>query len=195
MTGALIRVSGFFVNNAVILLLAALAASVSVRYFIKSASGRYLFDGLKLKIPGMKNVCIKIITARFARSMGILLKSGVPIIGAVDIMKHMIGNKVVERRFEQCGKSIREGRGIAGPVAELEIFPKLLIHMISVGEKSGELDEMLERTAGFFDAEVEESIDRLTVMIEPLMILILGAVVGVIIVAVMLPMISVMTAI
>ena len=192
-TETLIGVSNFFINNFWLILLAVLAILVFFRYFRKSAIGRYWIDGLKLTAPGIKNVSSKIITARFARSMSILLKSGVPIINAVEIMKQIIGNSVAEQRFEACAQAIKEGKGIAGPIRDIKLFPELLVHMIAIGENSGELDEMLERTAGFFDMEVEEAIDRLTVLIEPLMIIILGAVVGVIIISVMLPMISVMT--
>ena len=192
-TEALIGVSNFFVNNILLILLVFLALLVFIRYFSKSAIGGYWIDGLKLTAPGVKNVCTKIITARFARSMSILLKSGVPIINAVEIMQQIIGNKVAEQRFKACARAIKEGKGIAGPIRDINLFPNLLVHMIAIGESSGELDEMLARTAGFFDMEVEEAIDRLTVMIEPLMIIVLGAVVGLIIISVMLPMISVMT--
>jgi len=194
-TEALIGVSNFLVDNLLLIALIVLALAVFVKYFSKSAIGRLWIDRLKLTLPGLKNVSIKIITARFARSMSILLKSGVPIINAVDIMQRIIGNRVAEQKFEACAQAIKEGRGIAGPVREVKLFPNLLVHMIAVGESSGELDEMLSRTAGFFDLEVEEAIERLTVMIEPLMIIVLGAVVGVIIVSVMLPMISIMTTI
>jgi len=195
LTEALIGASDFIVANFLLILVAIAALALFFHYFKKSAVGRLWLDGLKLTLPGIKNVCVKIITARFARSLSILLKSGVPIANAVDIMKNIIGNRVAEQRFEICALAIREGRGIAGPLRETNLFPNLLVHMVSVGESSGELDEMLGRTAGFFDLEVEEAIDRLTVLIEPLMILVLGAVVGVIIISVMLPMISIMTSI
>lgn len=194
-TEAMIGVSGFFVDNFFLIALLILALAVFLKYFKDSALGRLWLDGLKLTLPGVKNVCVKLITARFARSMSILLKSGVPIVNAVDIMKRIIGNRVAERKFESCAQAIREGRGIAGPIRDTKLFPNLLVHMIAIGENSGELDEMLSRTAGFFDLEVEEAIERLTIMIEPLMIIILGAVVGVIIISVMLPMISIMTSI
>ena len=194
-TEALINVSDFLIRNFVFLLLLAVAVIALFRRFSKTEIGRRWIDGLKISLPGIRIVNTKIITARFARSMSILLKSGIPVVNAVDIMKNMIGNRAVEKKFEECGQAIREGKGIAGPVGELGLFPNLLIHMIAIGENSGELDEMLGRTAGFFDTEVEEAIDRMTVMIEPLMIIFLGAVVGVIIISVMLPMISVMTSI
>jgi type IV pilus assembly protein PilC len=194
-TRGLIAVSEFFVNNLLFLIFLVVALFVFGRFFGRTELGRYWLDWFKLVIPGLKTVTVKVVTARFSRSMSILLKSGIPIVNAVDIMKNMIGNRVVERRFEACGEAIKEGRGIAGPVGELRFFPKLLVHMIAIGESSGELDEMLGRTAGFFDLEVEEAIDRMTVMIEPLLIIVLGAVVGVVIVSIMLPMIGIMTSI
>jgi len=195
LTYALISTSDFFVNNLFLIVFVIFALIVGLRYLIKTDAGRYWFDGVKLTIPGVKTVTVKIITARFARSMSILLKSGIPIVNAIDIIKHMIGNLVVEKKFEACGEGIRSGKGISGPIRDLNFFPKLLEHMVAVGESSGELDEMLGRTAVFFDAEVEEAIERLTVLIEPLLIVILGVVVGLIIVSIMLPMISIMTTI
>jgi len=194
-TVMVIGVSGLLVDNIVLILLIILALAVFLNYFRNTSVGRYWIDGLKLSLPGLKAICIKIITARFARSMSILLKSGVPIINAAEIMKRIIGNRVAELRFEDCVLAIREGKGIAGPIRDINLFPNLLVHMVAIGENSGELDEMLGRTAGFFDLEVEEAIDRLTVLIEPVMIIVLGVVVGVIIVSVMLPMISIMTSI
>jgi type IV pilus assembly protein PilC len=192
-TAALMAVSGFFVEYfpAIVFLIA--AAAVLWQCFRRSEAGRYWIDWVKLAAPGVRTVTQKIVTARFARSLSILLKSGIPIVSAVDIMKNMIGNRVVGKNFEACAAAIKEGKGIAGPIGELGFFPMLLVHMIAIGESSGELDEMLGRTAGFFDLEVEESIERLTVMIEPLLIIVLGAVVGVIIVSIMLPMINIMT--
>ena len=110
----------------------------------------------------------------------------------MEIMQHLIGNRAVEEKFSNATDDIQEGRGIAGPMKSLEIFPPLLIHMIVVGESTGELDEMLGRTAGFFDEEVEESIEKAVSMIEPAMIIIMAAIIGVIILSVMLPMVTLM---
>jgi len=151
------------------------------------------FDGLKLMLPVVKTTTVKVITARFARSMSILLRSGIPIINAMEIMGSLIGNRSVEKRFVDTRESIKEGRGISGPMRNLGIFPPLLIHMVAVGESTGELDDMLSRTAGFFDEEVEEAIERMTAMIEPAMIIVMAAVIGCIILSVMLPMISIMS--
>jgi type IV pilus assembly protein PilC len=194
LTRALINTSDFFVNNVFLIIFIIAALIIGIRYLVKTEAGKYWFDGVILAIPGVKIITVKMITARFARSMSILLRSGIPIMNAIDIIKELIGNLVVERKFEACSEDIRSGKGISGPIRDLNFFPKLLEHMVAVGESSGELDEMLGRTATFFDMEVEEAIDRLTVMLEPLLIIVLGVVVGIIIVSIMLPMISVMTA-
>ncbi|MCL2165051.1 MAG: type II secretion system F family protein [Oscillospiraceae bacterium] len=193
-TRLLINASDFFVNNLFIIVIAVLGIVVGIRYFVRTGVGKYWFDGIKLAIPGVSVITVKIITARFARSMSILLKSGIPIVNAIDIIKDLIGNTVVEKKFTAASEDIRSGKGISGPIRDLNFFPKLLEHMVAVGENSGELDEMLGRTAYFFDSEVEEAIDRLTVMIEPILIIILGIVVGIIIISIMLPMINVMRA-
>ena len=151
-----------------------------------------MFDGLKLKMPVVKRTVLKTVSARFTTSMSILLKSGIPIVNAMEIMKDLIGNRAVEKKFTEATAEIKEGKGIAGPMKRLGIFPPLLIHMIVVGENTGELDEMLGRTAGFFDEEVEETIEKAVSMIEPAMIIIMAVVVGVIILSVMLPMVSIM---
>ncbi len=192
-TRVLMAISNFMIENLLAIVAVTILVIVGISYWIKTESGRFRFDSLKMKLPVVKPTTIKVITARFARSMSILLKSGIPIINAMEIMGDLIGNKAVERRFIEAQEDIKEGKGIAGPMRRLEIFPPLLIHMIAVGESTGELDEMLGRTAGFFDEEVEESIEKMTAMIEPAMIIIMAAIIGLIILSVMLPMISIMS--
>ncbi len=192
-TRILMGISSFITGNALILLIVTVGIIVGFSYWKQSESGHLAWDALKLKMPIVKTTATKIVTARFARSLAILLKSGIPIINAMEIIGNLIGNKEVERRFLTCRDEIKEGKGISVPMQRLNIFPPLLIHMVSVGESTGELDEMLSRTAGFFDEEVEESIERLTAMVEPAMIIIMAGVVGTVILSVMLPMISVLS--
>ena len=192
-TRVLMAISNFMIENLLAILAVTILVIVGISYWIRTESGRYRFDSLKMKLPVVKPTTIKVITARFARSMSILLKSGIPIINAMEIMGDLIGNKAVERKFIEAQEDIKEGKGIAGPMRRLGIFPPLLIHMIAVGESTGELDEMLGRTAGFFDEEVEESIEKMTALIEPAMIIIMAAIIGLIILSVMLPMISIMS--
>lgn len=188
----LMSVSRFMADNILLLAAVVIIAVILFTYYVRTDNGRLWFDGLKLKIPVVKKTVLKTVTARFARSMSILLKSGIPIVNAMEIMKDLIGNRAVEKRFAEATSEIKEGKGIAGPMKRLGIFPPLLIHMIVVGENTGELDEMLSRTAGFFDEEVEEAIERAVSLIEPAMIIIMAAVIGVIILSVMLPMVSIM---
>lgn len=191
-TKVLVAVSNFMVKNIVPMLAFTILIIVAFTYWLKTDKGRLTFDGIKLKTVIVKNVVIKSITARFARSMSILLKSGIPIVNAMDIMKDLIGNRAVEQKFQDATHEIQEGKGIAGPMKRLNIFPPLLIHMIVVGESTGELDEMLGRTAGFFDEEVEEAIEKAVSLIEPAMIIAMAGIIGMIIVSVMLPMVSLM---
>jgi type IV pilus assembly protein PilC len=191
-TVLLMSVSRFMADNILLMLSLAVILIILFTYYVRTDNGRLWFDGLKLKLPVIKNTVIKTVTARFARSMSILLKSGIPIVNAMQIMKNLMGNRAVEKKFSDATEEIQEGKGIAGPMRRLELFPPLLIHMVVVGENTGELDEMLGRTAGFFDEEVEEAIERAVSLIEPAMIIIMAVVVGVIILSVMLPMVSIM---
>jgi type IV pilus assembly protein PilC len=175
-----------------LILAIAIVLIILFSYYVRTEGGRLWFDGLKLRLPVVKSTVLKTVTARFARSMSILLKSGIPIVNAMEIMQDLIGNRAVEEKFRGATDEIQKGKGIAGPMRRLEIFPPLLIHMIVVGESTGELDEMLGRTAGFFDEEVEEAIEKAVSMIEPAMIIIMAAIIGVIILSVMLPMVSIM---
>ncbi|HOL92452.1 MAG TPA: type II secretion system F family protein [Clostridiales bacterium] len=188
----LMAVSRFMADNILLLAAVVIIAVILFSYYIRTDNGRLWFDGLKLRLPIVKNTVLKTVTARFARSMSILLKSGIPIVNAMEILKELIGNRAVEKKFAEATDEIKEGKGIAGSMRRLGIFPPLLIHMIVVGENTGELDEMLGRTAGFFDEEVEEAIEKTVSLIEPAMIIIMAAVIGVIILSVMLPMVSIM---
>ena len=195
LTKGLMAINHFFISNFFIIMGLVVLVVVGVHYFGKSPVGAFWLDLVKLRTPGVGNVKRKMITARFARIMSILLKSGIPIIPAMDIIKRMIGSRVVEKKFENCSEKIKEGEGISAPIQEMGFFPALLVHMIIIGENSGALDEMLGRTASFFDAEAEEALKRMTVLIEPALIIILGVMVGLIIVSMMLPMIGIMTAV
>jgi len=194
-TKVMMTASAFLVNNFFLLLILVLIAILGFVYYSKSDTGGYMIDKIKLQVPIIKTLTVKLITSRFARSMGILLKSGVPVINAIEIMSNMVGNKVATVHFKSCINEIEGGKGLAEPLKTMNIFPPLLIHMVAVGEKTGELDDLLNRTAGFFDEEVEESIQKLTTMIEPIMLVIMAVVVGTIVVAVLMPMLSIMDAI
>lgn len=167
-------------------------AGVAWTIFLKSAVGRYQWDKFKTKMPVIKSMTNKVITARFSRSLGLLLGSGIPIIKAVEILEKLIGNKFVEEQFAYCANDIREGKSISASLKKMMVFPPLLIQMVNVGENTGELDGMLSKSAAFFDEDVENAIGMLTSMIEPMLIVTLAVLVGTIVAAVMMPMMSIM---
>ena len=126
--------------------------------------------------------------ARFTRTFGTLVSSGVPIIQGLDIVANTAGNVIIKRAVEKARKSIREGKALAGPLEESGVFPGMVTQMISVGEETGTLDEMLSKIADFYDMEVETSVETLTSMIEPILIVVMGAMIGAIVLAMYLPM-------
>lgn len=194
-TVMLINISKFMTHNIMIILLANMILISALVFYVKTETGRYQFDLLKLRLPIIRTLSVKMVTSKFARSMGLLLQSGIPIVNAMDIISNLIGNRVVEDKFKDCSDDIKGGKQISISLNKMGVFPPMLIKMVSVGENTGELDEMLSRTAVFFDEEVEESIGQLTTMIEPIMIIFLAVIVGTIILAVMLPMVNIMQSI
>lgn len=192
LTKVLMGMSGFMVKNMGLISGVVILGGVGLSILSKNNEIRFWLDSLKLKIPVVKVTIVKVITARFARSMGILLNSGIPIIRSFEIMSDLLGNRVVAEKFVECRDEVMEGKGISSSIKKMGLFPPMLIHMIEVGEATGQLDQMLTRTAGFFDEEVEEAIEKLTAMIEPMMIVIMAVVVGTVVMAMMLPMVSIM---
>jgi type IV pilus assembly protein PilC len=135
----------------------------------------------------------KVAIARFARTLATLANSGVPILSALEIVSKTAGNKVVEAAVMHARSSIKEGENISGPLAQSKIFPPMVTRMIAVGEKSGELEKMLLKIADFYENEVDAAVSALTSLIEPLVIVILGVVIGGIVVALFLPVFKIST--
>ena len=194
-TKVLMSISYFMTKNIIYIVIVAFILIAGITAYGRTESGRLRFDNLRLHLPIFSNITVKVITSRFARSMGILLKSGINIINAMNIMSTLLGNRVVETKFAQSSDEVQQGRGISESLEKIGIFPPLLIHMVAVGERTGELDQLLMRTSGFFDEEVETAISKMTTMIEPLMIVVLAGVVGVILLSIFLPMLSIMSAV
>ena len=194
-TVALMAISNFMVHNIVYILLAIVLIVVGRIWYIRTENGRLRSDTFKITHSLFKNIHIKTVTARFAHSMAILLQSGMNIINAMGIMSNLMGNRAVENRFHKATDEVQQGRGIADSLERMSLFPPLLLHMVSVGEKTGELDQMLERTSGFFDDEVDAAISRMTTLIEPLMIIILAVVIATILLSIFLPMLAIMNSV
>jgi type IV pilus assembly protein PilC len=149
--------------------------------------GKEIFDGMLLHLPVMGGTLRKIVVARFTRTLGTLLTSGVPILDALDICARTAGNKVVEQGILRARDKIAEGQDMAGPLAESRVFPAMVVQMIGVGEQTGAMDQMLQKIADFYEEEVDASVAALTSLIEPVMMAFLGVVVGGLIIAMYLP--------
>lgn len=156
----------------------------------KRESGAYLLDKLVLKLPIIGSFVQKAVLARMTQTLSSLLNSSVPILQAVDVTSTVVGNKVVEQVLLESKTSLEKGESLAKPMENHWVFPSLIIQMIRVGESSGSLDEMLKRVADVYDQEVEEASDKLQSLIEPVLIIFLAVIVGLIVLSIVVPMFS-----
>jgi type IV pilus assembly protein PilC len=168
---------------------------VAYKMWAKTPKGGYQLDFFKLKIPMVGELILKMSVARFCRTFGTLINSGVPIMRSLEIVGETLDNKVLAGAIEQTRASVREGNKLSVPLAESGFFPTMVTHMIDVGEESGRLSDMLVKVGDFYDAEVEATVKGLTSMIEPLLIIFLGVVVGFIAISVMTPIFSIVNSV
>lgn len=150
--------------------------------------GRYIIDKLSLKVPVFGDLIQKISVARFTRTLGTLVKSGVPILTSLEIVEESSGNAVISRAVKEVREEVKQGGSINAPLEKSKVFPPMVVSMIAVGEETGELDSMLSKIADFYDAEVETTVEALTSLLEPIMMVFLGGMVGTVIVGMYLPM-------
>ena len=158
---------------------------------INTDKGRLIFDSILLKLPLFGPLLKKVAVARFTRTMGTMLSSGVPIVEALQIVSKASGNKVIENALMDVREKVSSGSRMADPLAKAEIFPNMVVQMIAVGEQTGAMDVMLGKIADFYDDEVEAAVGSLTSLMEPMMMVILGGIVGTILVAMYLPIFSI----
>jgi type IV pilus assembly protein PilC len=156
--------------------------------WLKTAHGRMLFDTKVLQAPLFGPMLRKVAVAKFTRTLGTLVKSGVPILQAMETVAQTSGNKLIEKAIMDARESIREGERIAEPLKKSGVFPPMVVQMIAVGEETGNMDIMLSKIADFYDQEVETSVKGLTSMIEPIVIVLMGIVIGGIVIAMFIPM-------
>ncbi len=164
-----------------------IAFFVALKFFYTWEQGKVIVDRWILFVPVVGPLLCKVAVARFSRTMSTMISSGVPILAALDIVAKTSGNKTVERGIQEAAQSIAEGQNLADPLDATGVFPPMVIHMISIGESTGALDAMLEKIADFYDDEVDVAVESLTALIEPLMIVFLGVVVGGLVVSMYLP--------
>lgn len=186
-TQIVINMSNFVIANILYIIIAIVLAIYAIRRFYKTERGRAFIDDKMLKLPIMGILLRKVAVARFTRTMGTMLASGVAILEALDIVAKTSGNKTVENALYSVRTSIAEGQTIADPLSRTGVFPPMVCQMIAVGESTGAVDAMMEKIADFYEEEVDQAVDNLTSMIEPIMIVFLGIIIGGLVVSMYLP--------
>ncbi len=194
MTQVLVSVSEFVAGiGGIVLAVVFVGLYLGFKFWAGTATGRLIWDTIKLRMPVFGQLVRKLALARFTRTFGTLVSAGVPILSALDIVADTAGNEVVANAVKRARSAIKEGDTIARPLSESKVFPSMLVQMIAVGEETGALDAMLNKIADFYDEEVATQVDGLTSLIEPLMMASLGGVVGAMVVALYMPMFQVIT--
>jgi len=163
------------------------AMIAAVRLYYKTENGKVMIDGWLLRMPVIGDLIRKVAVARFAQNMSVLLSSGVPILDGLAITAKTAGNKVVERAVMKCRVSISQGKTVAEPLAESKIFPPMVCQMVAIGENTGSLDTLLKKVAEFYEDEVDNAVANLTALMEPVIMIVLGVVIGGLVISMYLP--------
>ena len=187
----LLSVSGWLRRFWWVLAGAGLGGALGLRTWLATAAGRLKADQILLRLPVLGPVILQTEVARFARITGTLLKSGVPMLAALGVVKEMMGNQVKAQAVDSLGDGVRRGAGLAKPMVETGIFPALATHMVSVGEETGRLEEMLLKVGATFETDTRKNVKRLIALVEPGIILVMGLVVGFIVVAMLMAIVSI----
>lgn len=195
LTKVVISISEFVQAHILLLLIVILIIIVGISYVKKSPKVGEQMDALKFKIPVVGDTTSKIITSRFTRTMSTMLYSGISIVQCVEASAKVLENDLVAKKILKGRENLIKGSSLSEVIENIKEFPLMLSAMIKIGEESGSLDDILEKTADFYDNEVEEAIQKVTTMIEPIMILIMGVLVGTIVIAMVLPMFDMFNAV
>ena len=172
------------------ILLVIAGAAYYLRRYVATPAGKEAVDARLLRMPVFGTLIRMIAVSRFTRTFGTLLQSGVPTLAALDIVKNVIGNSVLANAVQKARENVREGESIADPLRRSGLFPPVVVQMVAVGEKSGELEKMLLKISDSFDRTVETRITGLMALMEPVIILVMGLIIGFIVIAIMLPMLE-----
>ena len=192
-TQFVLGVSGFMQNHGLVLLAAVVAGVMLYNFIGRTRGGRLAIDTFKLRMPLFGNLNRKTAISRFARTLGTLVTSGVPILQALNITRETAGNSAVARAIARVHDSVKEGESIVQPMEASKTFPPMVVSMVDVGEETGKLPEMLLKIAEVYDDEVDNAVAALTSMLEPIMIVFLAVIVGTIVLALFTPLISIIT--
>jgi general secretion pathway protein F len=186
-TVLLIQISAFFQKAWPLLVLLVVLAWIAARFYVKTEKGRRLYHQSLLRLPVGGGIVLRVIIARITRTLGTLLGNGVPLLTALEIVRSLVGNVILAEVIDEARQEISEGATITTPLARGGVFPPTVVQMIAVGEQSGNLEGMLFKIADTYESEVETRITTLTSLLEPMLILVLGALVGFVVLAVLLP--------
>ena len=193
-TQILVNISHFVGGYGGLIIIACIVGSVILfRRFKATDKGRYMLDSIKLKLPVVGTLFHKTAMSKFSRTLGTLISSGVPILGALEITGETTGNMVVTRALDDVRSGVKEGETIAKPLSEAAVFPPMVTQMIAIGEETGALDVMLAKVSEFYDSEVNTAVDSLTSTLEPVMVCFLGITVGTIVIGLYLPIFRIIT--
>ncbi|HSX52903.1 MAG TPA: type II secretion system F family protein [Patescibacteria group bacterium] len=189
-TRILLSISTFMQNNAFFVIVAVVVVIFVVRRYIKSPKGKYQFHKFLLRTPVVKTIIIKVAIARFSRTFASLMSAGVDVLSALDVTGRAMGNKVIEEELAAAAKEVKNGKQLSESLSKSKHFPMIVSQMLAVGEETGKIDTVLVKVADFYEEEVETTVDSLSSIIEPLMIIVLGSIVGLIAASVMGPIAS-----
>ncbi|MBI3252082.1 MAG: type II secretion system F family protein [Candidatus Omnitrophica bacterium] len=192
-TQVLVTISDLLIHTFFIWTGASVAALFLLKRYLSTEKGVMVLDTFKLKMPVFGVLFRKVAVSKFSRTLATLVKSGVPILNALEIVGKTAGNKVIENAVEKVRAGIREGESITAPLSRSNVFPPLVVRMIAVGEQTGELEKMLSKIADFYDDQVDAAVSGLTSLIEPLVIAFLGVVIGGIVICMFLPIFKIST--
>ncbi len=186
-TQIVINISDFLRGNLIYMIVGIVLAIAGIRRYYRTAQGRKVMDQLLLKLPIIGPLVQKVAIARFSRTLGTMLSSGVPILDSLDVVARTAGNKIVELEVYKARESIASGKTIAEPLGESKVFPSMVVQMVAVGESTGAMDTMLAKVADFYENEVDAAVAALTSLLEPMLMVFLGGTVGGLLVAMYLP--------
>lgn len=189
-TKAVQAASNFIINYWYILVPVIIAIAIAMQMFAKTDMGKHVFHGIQLKVPALKNLKTKQASSQMARTMSTLLAAGVPLIEAVEIVGNTMDNVYFREAMDTCKNEIIIGQPLSRPLEEAGLFPPMVYHMVRIGEESGNTEEMLNKLADYYDEEVEMAVQTLMAAMEPLIIVVLACIVGVLIAACMAPMLT-----
>ena len=192
LTRAVVGASNFLGRFFPLIIIGIALIIMAVKRYHKTERGRRVIDGFVLKLPVVGMLVRKIAVARFCRTLATLTSSGVPILDGLEITAKTSGNAIVEDAIMAVRKSVEEGKTISGPLAETKVFPPMVVQMVNVGEQTGALDQMLSKIADFYEEEVDTAVAGLMKLLEPVMIVILGGIIGTIVTAMYMPMYAIL---